>query len=301
MKLSRVVLVGALIGSSFVASAAHAETKSWAALKGKVPASTVIVGSVDATAIRATPSFPKVMEFVRGQGKEIGEVLDLVKTACGTELTAMLGDVAFAFDERERGVIVISLAGMDQKKVTECGTKVLAAVQPKAKLATKVTGKLTEYSIGNDKLYAAWLAPDMLAVSTEDKDSNVALEAMLAGAAPAGDLAAYVGKANTAAAAWIAGVFKEDDMKGGWATLTIGKTVAVALRATATTPKAVEKARKEANDAKKRGLEKSAKLPELKKVFQAMKVGGTGNEVTVDVSVPESSIPALLPAFDKVL
>lgn len=31
-----------------------------------------------------------------------------------------------------------------------------------------------------------------------------------------------------------------------------------------------------------------------------MKIGGKGAEVTVDLSVPEASIPALLPALDKV-
>lgn len=295
MKLSRVVLVGSL----FLASTAAAETKSWGALKGKLPAGTNVVGSIDAAALRATPSFPKVMDFLRSEDKDIGAMLDLVKATCGMELPAMVGDIAFAVDVKEKGVLVIQLAGTDQTKATDCATKVLAKIEPKAKIATKVTGKITEYALdANSKLYAAWLAPDLVAISVDD-DSPAPLEAMMKGAAASGDLATYLGKANTAGAAWAAFNIN-DDVKGGWASLALGKTVAVAIRVSGMTPKDGEKARKEANDAKKKGLDRSAKLPELKKVFQAMKVGGAGADVTVDVSVPEASIPALLPAFDKV-
>jgi hypothetical protein len=296
MKLSRVVLVGALC----VASTAAADSKSWGALKGKLPAGTIIVGGADGTAIRATPSFPKVLDFLRSEDKDVGAMLDLVKTTCGMELPAMIGDISFAIDAKEKGVIVLSLSGTDQTKATDCVTKVLAKIEPKAKIATKVTGKITEYSVGpNDKLYAAWLAPDLVAISVAD-NSSAPLDAMLTGAAASGDLATYLGKTNPAAAGWVALNINDDGVKGGWATLALGKTVAVTLRLTAATPKDGDKARKEAKDAQKKGLDRSAKLPELKKVFMAMKIGGTGADVSVDVSVPESSIPALLPAFDKV-
>src|SRR4051812_31100058 len=125
MKLSRVVLVGAL----FVASTAAADTKSWAALKGKLPAGTIIVGSADAAALRATPSFPKVMDFIRGEEKDVGAALDLVKTTCGMELPAMIGDAAVALDVKDNGVIVVALSGTNQTKITDCLTKVLGAAQ----------------------------------------------------------------------------------------------------------------------------------------------------------------------------
>lgn len=296
MKLSWVVLVGAL----FVASTAFADSKSWAALKGKLPTGTVIVGGADAVAIRATPSFPKVLDFLRSEDKDVSAMLDLVKATCGMELPAMLGDVAFAVDVKEKGVVVLGLSGTDQTKATACFTKVLAKVEPQAKITAKVTGKITEYSVGpSDKLYAAWLAPDVVAISIEE-NSHAPLDAMMAGAAASGDLATYLGKANTTAAAWAAFNVNDDGLKGGWGTLTLGKTLTFALRLTGMTPKDGEKARKEAKDMQKKGLERSKKLPELKKVFQAMKVGGAGAEVTLDAAMAESSIPALLPAFDKV-
>lgn len=296
MKLSSVVLVGALV----VASTASADTKSWTALKGKVPASTSIVGSVDAAALRATPSFPKVLDFLRGTDKDVGPLLDLVKATCGMELPAMIGDFAFALDVNTGGVVVFSLAGTDQTKITDCATKLVSKLDPQVKLSAKVTGKITEYAIGPDgKFFAAWLAPDLVAIAIDEKSAGP-LDAMFAGGAVSGDLAKFLGKTSTSATGWLAAAPKDDDLAGVSATLALGKTVTVAIRATATTPKAGDKGRKEAKDAQKKGLERSAKQPELKKVFQAMKVGGRGTEITVDMSMPEASIPAVLPALDKV-
>jgi hypothetical protein len=296
MKLSRVVLVGAL----FVASTAAADSKSWAALKGKLPAGTIVIGGADGAAIRATPSFPKVLDILTSSEQDIGAMFDVVKATCGMALPAMLGDIAFAVDVNEKGVVVLGLSGTDQTKAIDCFTKVLAKVDPTTKLTSKVTGKITEYSVGpSDKLYAAWLAPDVVAISIEE-NSHAPLDAMMAGAAASGDLATYLGKTKTTAAAWAAFSVNDDGLKGGWGTVTLGKTITLALRMTGMTPKDGEKARKEAKDAQKKGLERSAKLPEVKKVFQAMKVGGTGAEVTLDASMAESAIPALLPALDKV-
>ncbi len=296
MKLSRMALIGTLL----VASTAAADSKSWAALKGRLPAGATIVGGADVAAIRGTPSFPKALDFFRGEDKDIGAMLDLIKATCGMELPAMLGDIAFTLDAKEKGVVVLGLSGTDQTKVTDCVTKVVAKVEPKAKLSAKVTGKITAYSVGSDEtIFAAWLAPDVVAISI-DANSQAPLDAILAGAPASGDLATYLGKTTTTAAAWAAFNVNEDGLKGGWGTLTLGKTIALTLRMTGTTPKEGEKARKEAKDAQKKGLQRSAKQPELKKVFSAMKVGGIGAEVTLDASMAESSIPALLPAFDKV-
>lgn len=296
MKLPSVVLVGTMV----VASTAAADSKSWAALKGKLSADTTIVGGVDGAALRAAPSFPKMIDLIRADNKDVGEMLDLVKASCGLDIPSVIGDLAFAVNKDAKGVVVFSLTGADQAKATDCLTKMLAKADPKAKLATKVTGKVTEYSTGqSEKFYAAWLAPDVVAIPLEESSPS-ALDAMIGGGAPSADLTRFLGKTNPAAAGWFAATMKDDAIQGVWATVTLGKSVAVAVRATATTPKAGDQGRKEAKDAQKKGLERSAKQPELKKVFQAMKVGGKGTEVTVDLSVPEASIPALLPALDKV-
>lgn len=288
-------------GLSFVAGTAAAETKSWTALKGKVPADTIVLGGADISAVRGTPSFPKLVEWVASQDKDIAAMFDVVKQTCGMELPAMFGDISFAVDKELKGVIVIGLAGTDQTKLTDCINKVIAKVDAKTKLTAKPMGKLTEYSVTgeSDKLYAAWLAPDVVAIGAEEK-SHTALDAMLAGKAPAGDLAGWLGKANTGSPAWVAFSANEDGLQGGFGSLTLGKTIKLAMSMNGMTPADGDKGRKEMQDTVKKGLERSAKLPEIKKVFQGVKVGGKGQQVTIDASFPESLLPQLIPALDKV-
>ncbi len=288
-------------GLSFLAGNASADSKSWGALKGKLPAGTIVVGGADIAAMRATPSFPKLVEWITKEDKDVGAMLGLVKQTCGMELPAMVGDIALAIDDKGKGVLVVGLSGIDQTKLTDCVTKVIAKVEPKVKLTGKATGKITEYSMTgeNDKFYASWLAPDLVAISL-DENSHAPLDAMMQGAAATGDLGTYLSKAGTVAAGWGAFLINADGVKGGYGTLALGPTLKFALRVTAVTPKEGDKGRKEMLGIQKKGLERSAKIPEMKKVFQALKVGGKGTEVTVDVAVPEASLPTLLPAFDKV-
>ncbi len=296
------VLVGLVVaGLSFLAGNASADSKSWGALKGKLPAGTIVVGGADIAAMRATPSFPKLVEWISSEDKDVGAILGVVKSTCGMELPAMVGDIALAVNDNGKGVMVVGLSGTDQTKVTDCINKVIAKVDPKKKLVGKPSGKLTEYSVTgeNDKLYVQWLAPDLVAISLEE-NGHGPLDAMAAGAPASGDLATYLGKSGTVASAWAAFLINDDGAKGGWGTLALGSTIKFALRVSAASPKDADKGRKEMLGIQKKGLERSAKLPEMKKVFQALKVGGKGTEVTVDVAVPEAALPQLFPAFDKV-
>ncbi|MBL9020136.1 MAG: hypothetical protein JNL83_38480 [Myxococcales bacterium] len=284
-----------------LAGDASAETKSWAALKGKMPANTAIVVSADIGALRGTPSFPKLVDWIKSEDKDTGAMLDMVQSTCGTDLPSMFADVSLALDKSEKGVIVIGFNGTDKTKLLDCANKVLAKVDPKMKLTAAAAGKYTEYTMTgeSDKLYAAWLSNDVVAISL-DKGGKPALDAMLAGQAPSGDLAAYLGKAGATSPVFAAFSVNDDGFKGGYGTLAIGKTLNLALRLEGMTPKDGEKGRKEVGDSVKKGIERTKKQPDLQKVFKGVKVGGKGTEVSVDASVPEAALPSLLPAFDKV-
>lgn len=292
------VVVGAV---SLLAGSASAETKSWAAIKGKMPASTAIVVSADVAALRGTPSFPKLVDWIKSEDKDTGAMLDLVKSTCGTDLPAMFSDVTLALGKDEKGVIVIGFNGFDKVKLLDCANKVLAKVDPKMKLTATANGKITEYAMTgeNDKLYTAWVSNDVIAISTE-KDSHAALDAMLAGQAPSGDLATYLGKAGTTSPVFAAFSVNDDGFKGGYGTLALGSTLKLALRLEGMTPKDGDKGRKEVTESVKKGIERTKKAPDLQKVFKGVKVSGKGTEVNVDASVPEASLPSLIPALDKV-
>lgn len=293
----RIALV--ILASTLAGGTAAADSKAWTAIKGKLPAGTAVVGSIDVAAIHATPSFPKLMAWITSEDKDVAQALELVKATCAIDLPAAFSDVAFALDADGKGVLAFGLAGLDQAKVADCAGKVISQAEPSVKLAVKPSGKLLQYAIGKDSVFAAWPAKDVVVISV-DPSNHVGLDAMLAGAAPAGDLATFVGKAPASAAVWAAFAITEDGVKGGYASLALGATLKVAAVVTAATPKDAAKGRSEAKTAIKEGLSRSAKQPDLKKVFSAVKVGGAGADVTLGLAVPEALLPSLFPAFDKV-
>ena len=298
--LKSTLVVGA-VSLVCLAGSATAETKSWAAVKAKMPAGAAIVVSADVGALRSTPSFPKLVDWIKMEEKDAGAMLDLVKATCGTDLPSMFSDITLVLDKSEKGVIVIGFNGFDKVKLLDCANKVLAKVDPKMKLNATANGKITEYTMTgeNDKLYTAWLSNDVVAISTE-KDGAGPINAMMAGQAASGDLGTYLGKAGATSPVFAAFSVNEDGFKGGYGTLALGSTLKLALRLEGMTPKDGEKGRKEANDAVKKGIERSKKQPDLQKIFKGAKVGGKGAEVSIDASVPEAALPSLIPALDKV-
>jgi hypothetical protein len=295
-----VIFIGLLLATG----TAMAETKSWAQLKGKVPAGAMVIGGADIAAIRGTPSFPKFLAWAKTMSAESGAVLDTFKPVCGTDLPSMVSDVSFAFavskTDEKQSVIVLGLTG-NQAKVTDCITKVLAKLAPTVKLSVKTTGKLTEYNTGSsDTVYASWLAPDVVAISS-DRHGHGGLDAMAQGAPATGELATYLGKTSPAAPAWVAFAMHEDGVNGGCATLALGKTVNFAFKMTAMTAKDGDMHRTKMSERVQSTVERAASKPDLKRLLQAVKIGGKDADVTLDVSIPESSLASMLPAFLEIM
>ena len=278
---------------------ANAGTRAWDALKAKLPAGTAVIVAADVAAVRGTPSFPKLLEWATTEEQDIGEAINAIKQGCSIDLPAAFDDIAVAVNTDGDGVIAFALTGLDQAKVEGCVRTILTASDPKAKISIKPVGKLTEYAVGSDRLYVAWLAKDILAIST-DVAKRDGLDAMLAGAAATGDLGTYVTRAGTKSAVWGAFLVNDDGFKGGYGTLSLGSTLKVALRLSGMTAADGKKGRDELAKAGKDGRTRTAKDPELSKIFSSWKVGGKGAEVTLDLNVPEKSLPALVPALDKV-
>jgi hypothetical protein len=49
-----------------------------------------------------------------------------------------------------------------------------------------------------------------------------------------------------------------------------------------------------------RTIKRADKQPQVAKVLKAIKIAGAGVEISVDMSLPEADLPALIPALDKV-
>jgi hypothetical protein len=301
-----------LIGLALAARTASAETKSWAQLKNKLPANTLVVGGVDMAAIRGTSSFPKLVDWYRAETQTAVAILDAFKPVCGMDMPSMVADASVAFsvtnDLEQRLVLVLGLGGMNQGKVTDCITKLLAKVAPTKMLAVKSIGKLTEYDFGSRlpddgkpfTMYASWLASDVVAIEFDDH-GHAMLDAMTTGTPASGDLATYVAKTNPAAPAWAAVAVNGDGWKGGFATVTLGKAVKLTARMTGLTAQDGAAHRQKMSDRLRSMIERSASKPELKRVLQAVTLGGKDVEATLDATLPEASLGAVLPEVFDVL
>lgn len=296
------IVFAVLAGSALLARSADAETKSWAAVKGKLPATASVVVGIDVKAIRGLSAFPSLMSSLFSESKELKETLELVKATCGIDLPSVISDATLILNEQEKATIAIGLDGVDQGKLVGCADKVIQKSDPKLKLATK-PGKVTEYSVSgqSDKLFAAWLAGDVVAISGDAKSRDL-LDALLAGKPAAGDLAGYLKSANTGALVWAAFSLNKEGFKGGSGAIANAKgSLAISAKLTATSPDVAKKMVAEGKQEiarKTKSAEQSA--PKIAKVLKAVTIVERGGaDFAVDASIPIAELPQLLPAFDK--
>jgi hypothetical protein len=304
------ILVAGVLGALAIATPASAETKSWAAIKNKLPAETYVVVGIDVKAIRAAPSFGSIMSAVWSlpDMSEPKQIVDLVKSSCGIDVVTAISDVSIAVHKRAKDVVVaIGVEGVDEAKLMDCTGKIAGAKAGTAmKLTAKAAGPLREYTINksSDRFYVAWPAKDVL-VLTDDAEKPASFDAYNAGKAAGGDLGTFIGKAGGVASplVWAAVIDPKhkDGFKGGYAALTLAKgTFTVTGRASAIDAAAHKKMLAEAQADLKKGAD-TAPAPELKKLVQAIKLGAAGTDITLDASLAESELPKILPVFLKAI
>jgi hypothetical protein len=125
MKLLSVAAVIALSGA--LTSSASADTKSWTAVKGMLPDNVNVVVGANLSTLRGTSLYGAVMPTLLAKGPDAKRAIDLAKTACAIDLHAAIIDATFAMGEDERGILVLALdKSIDQKRVIECATKLIA-------------------------------------------------------------------------------------------------------------------------------------------------------------------------------
>jgi hypothetical protein len=270
---------------------ASADTKSWTALQAHVPAGAWVVGGLDVKSLRAVASFGKAIESV----PDIGPVLGSIQKSCGFDAVKSISDVSVALSSSGGGTVVVALDGVDEAKLVACATKLLA---PKAKLTAK-TGKVSEYAIDDGKtkktIYAVWPAKDVVVFSAQPED-RAKLDAFVDGKAAQGDLATFVGKANTTAVAWFAATVGKYNLKGGVGTVTVAKDVYTgAIRVVASSPDDAEGIAQEASSQ----FRKPGWPPAVDKILPSIHIGHSGAEITIEGSVNGADLPGLVAAGFK--
>lgn len=251
----------AALALALSAAAAGADSRSWSTVKGMLPDNVNVVVGANLSTLRGTSLYTSLMPTLIAKEPELKRAFDLARTTCAIDLNAAVVDATFAMGADERGILVLALdKAIDQKRVVECMTKLVVSTAPKPavetdlkgagglkgaakkpdaakpaapppapKVVVKTTGKITEYGVDTEtkRLYAAWLAADVVALAT-DVDDKPLLEKMIAGKGTKGTINGFLAKAPSSAAVWLATTKPQPmptggTMKGGFGTVDTSK------------------------------------------------------------------------------
>jgi hypothetical protein len=296
----------ALLVTLGLAGTASAEPKSWTAIKDKFPADAAFTFSIDVKQLRALPTYPKLVAGIQALEPDIRQAFDMVKSTCQIDLASAIADVSMITNGGNSGAIAVALdGGLDEAKVLACANKIGKAMK-EPPITGKLNGKVTEYSSGGDKMFVAWLAKDVVVFDSRI-DKRTGLDKVLGGAAPSAKLAAGLKSINTAAAGFGAAAIEDDEVRGGYGSLVLGKgTGTLSLKLFAANAKVqqelVAKGTKELKDQisvfdgepTKPGAKTAAKI------LRAIKVKASGaSDVTVDLVASEADVAEVLPHLEK--
>lgn len=309
--MSRATALTVVALSLFIASPAAAESKSWKAVSKAVPSGATVVFGANLAPIRATGSFSGVLKLILEEDEDAKQVIDLVKSTCAVDVAAVISDVTVIVREGRSGeetMAVFGLDGLDEGKVIACVEKVAKQMGGggDVKIGRKKKGKLTEYAIPGQshKIYAAWLAPDVIAFGDNPED-KAALTKLLVGSKPRGALATTLAKVSTTAPMWVVSTMKDKEswgtMLGGWGQLDIAAgTLSASGHLLTSNAAEATAALADGEQGLAEAKAEAAKLPLALKLLNTVKLSASGAQVDVTASTADKDFAALLPQLDKI-
>lgn len=294
------------------ASAADAAPKSWLAARAVLPDDVNVLAGANLAALRGTSLYQQIVPALIAKEDDAKRAFAMAKATCNIDLHTVIDDATVAIAGDERGVIVLGLGrGIDQKKVIECLNKLSvqlapkgtpAAGKPKAapKVTAKAVGKVTEYGVAGEpkKLYLAWLAKDVVAIST-DADDKALLDKMIGGRG-ARALGGVMAKVNTNASMWLATTKTAPMQQSANATVkSVSGTVDTAAGQVSVDMRAqmgsASEAKKLVDDATAMVAAARSQVPaQFAKIVDSLKLAATGADATVSLSVPEKDLLTIL-------
>ena len=285
------------------AAFADAPGDAWAAAKGVLPADPTVVGGLNVATIRDSELFKQLYPQLISSNAEAKEGIEMMNASCGLDVKAVVQGVVFAMDELNKGVVLVSLKGVDQAKVLSCmnaagkkENKTITAGKPDAAGIVEYTS-----SGSKEKLYIAYLPKGVLAISTEPSDKSL-LQKWLGGKGVDGKSAAgaALGKVNTGAALWaVYGKAQQIDpqtnMKAGYghADIAAGEIRVDGRMVLANAKQATDTAAK-ANTELEKAKAGGGIPPAFASVAKTVKIGAAGDEVQIKASMPEKEALSLI-------
>jgi hypothetical protein len=197
--------------------------RAWSVLRPLLPDRVQIAGQIHVGALRGSDLW-KAMKKAAEKDRNASGGFDAIKQGCGIDASEAVQDVAFAADKNGRGQVVFALSvkNVSEADALRCVEAKLShdhGGQPVKVEAKKLgTGPIVEYGVIGEaeKLYVAWLAPDVIAVGSDPSDRAL-LEGMLGGKGGFAGLPAArkaIGSVGTSALAW--GVYAAGESLGAY-------------------------------------------------------------------------------------
>ena len=298
MKLVLAVAMGAL---GVASTAAHADSHSWAAIKGTVSPKLTIAVSVDFVPMRKLATFNTMVSKLIASNGEVAKGLDLMKSSCQLDVTSVVTDISVIVDENKKGAVAIGFDGTDRGAIEACLAKLANTNKDGKTITHKEVGGVTEYTASGetDKLRLKWIGKNAVILSTEPTDAK-ALKTALVKTNAKSPLSKLIAKTNTASPAWFAIAISKDIEQGikmtgasGQVDITTDK-LTVAARMSLSTADAATKVVAEATAAMPQLAKQVAKAPDLAKVVASAKIAADGSDVTATASAAVASLPALI-------
>lgn len=191
----------------FLSSAAHADSKAWSTGKAVIGSSATTVGGVNATSVRSSEVYDKLVPLLMAKASDFKATLDKVQKECSIDLLASIDSIAFGLDANQTGTIVVALKGTNRKAMDGCMKKVGKAESKQ--VAITADGKLTRYEgLGDKPVYLDWLASDVLAFSTTPDDKDATKRLLVGGVTSVKGLKTALAATDKGASAWF--VYNED-------------------------------------------------------------------------------------------
>jgi hypothetical protein len=311
MKTFRVgTALAAVVLASAVASSAHAQSKSWTAAKAVLPGDLYVVAGGNVTTIQKSTIYKTIVPALLQSQQEAKEGFEMIKTTCGIDVETSITDAVVAVNEKEKGLIVAALSGIDEAKVTSCLTKIAEKEakdkkKPTKKLSAKTSGKIVEYTMEgeSEKLYVAWLSSDVIAMATDPTDKAL-LEKMIGGKGAitkSGDLGKALGKVNTSAALWL--VVDKDTPVGEGKTKATMKVAFGAVDIAAGVVSvdgqivlsSAAEAKAFADQVKKQMAENSSQMPpDFQKLAKSVVITASDNAVQIKFNLTEKELLSII-------
>jgi hypothetical protein len=190
-----------------LSSAAHADSKAWSTGKAVIGSSATMVGGVSATSVRSSAVYDKLVPLLMAKASDVKTALDSIQKECNLDVLAAIDSIAFGVDGNKAGTIVIALKGTNHKAIDACVQKLGKADNKPVTITTE--GKLTRYDGMSDKpMYFAWLASDVVAISTSPDDKDVTKKLLVSGVTSAKELKSGLAATDKNASVWM--VYSED-------------------------------------------------------------------------------------------